>query len=182
MAPQGPGQYCIKINSCRFGNMPRHIGSVWVYKYLCNHSHFHKEAAFVAARQLGLGPQISGLCCAVNWLSVPKWCCAQERVEIHLTAEVAVVESKSAFSPAHKELKAFTQTKGGQSGDDMSWETVVLSCYRRDLLDRKEWRCTGNLLPQVHLDKYIWSCLVWAPWNRPEKEGWGEDVSHGHRS
>lgn len=35
-----------------------------------------------------------------------------------LTAEMAVGESESDFSPAHKELTAFAQTKGVQSGDD----------------------------------------------------------------
>lgn len=153
--------------------MPRDIGSVWAWECLCSHSRFHGEAGFVAAMQLGLGPQVGGLCCAVSWLSVPRCCGAQnqaERVKIRLIAEVAVGESKSALSPGHKELTTFAQTKGVQSGDDMSWEAVALSCYTRDLLGNSG----GNKAAQgIFCHKSVWTNVFGLVWSEHhETETW----------
>lgn len=99
---------------------------------------FHGKSGFAAAMQLDLGAQVGWLCCAVSWLSVPRYCGAQnqaERVETSFTADVAAGENKSACLLTRTELVEYLlKDMGAQSSDDLSREAVVFSHHTRDML------------------------------------------------
>lgn len=131
MAPQGPGQYCIVINSCRFGNMPRDIVCVgmgvplqpfplpWRGRFCCCH-----------AAGPGSPDERIVLCCKLSLCPGIMVLKIRQRGSRYAWRMKWLLEKASLLSPAPKELTTFPQTKG----DDFAqvkwwWHELRGSCF-----------------------------------------------------